>query len=44
MTALWLPGRLFLDSAEAFALDDLNPPPPQPADPWAATIPEGLTL
>ena len=34
MTVLWLPGRPLHSSDEAGALDDLNPPPPLPADPW----------
>lgn len=31
---LWLPGRPLLDSREAYALDDLAPPPPIDPDPW----------
>ena len=40
---MWLPGRPLLSSTEAFALDDLTPPPPEPTDvdPWETT--EGLT-
>lgn len=36
MTALWLPGGPLLDSLESDALDDLNPPPDPPTDPWSA--------
>lgn len=31
---LWRPGRPLLDSAEAFALDDLDPAGPLDPDPW----------
>lgn len=46
MTAAWLPGGVFLDSAESDAVEDLNPPPPPPnRDPWAAKEPRTqLTL
>lgn len=32
--SLWLPGRPFIDSVEAYALDDLQPTPDPPTDPW----------
>ena len=34
MTLLWIPGRPLMDSTEAGALDDLDPQPPPPRDPW----------
>jgi len=35
VTTLWLPGAPLVDSVEAWALDDLAPPPPADPDPWA---------
>lgn len=37
--ALWLPGRPLLDSREAYAIDDLTPPPPIDPDPWEVLCP-----
>lgn len=34
MPPLWLPGRPLWSSDEAAALEEIDPPPPLPVDPW----------